>query len=191
MKRIWGRLSVLVPLLALGITSWAPAPVSAAQDCSGTFYEETFKGDLVVPAGALCELYDADVRGDIFIAPGGSLQVTQSEVRGSITGADIFYVVVLRSAVRGSVSVQGATGAATFVLSEVRGDLTYSGIAGEGAYLQDSTVRRGVTLNDNAIIDVIRVTVRGDLSCWGNGSVGPDSGDNTVRGQRSGDCQNL
>ena len=190
-KRVWGRLLLILPLLAMGIAIEAPAPVSAAEDCPGFVLGETFKGSLVVPTGVTCELYDVDVRGDIFIAPGGSLQVVDSSVRGSITGASITFVEVLRAEVRGSVSVQGATLGATFVFSEVRGDLTYTGIAGEGAYLQDSTVRRSATLNDNAIIYVIRITVRGDLSCAGNGSVGADSGANTVRGQRLGDCSNL
>ena len=188
---IWGPLLLIVPLLALGIAIGAPRPASAAQNCPGFVEGETIKGSLVVPTGVSCELYDVDVRGDISIAPGGSLQLVNSGVRGSVTGADITFVEILRTEVRGSIDVQGATLGATFVFSEVRGDLNYSGVAGEGAYLQDSTIRRSVTLNDNAMIYVIRVAVRGDLSCWGNGSVGADSGGSTVRGQRLGDCQNL
>ena len=175
----------------MGIAIGVPAPVSAAQDCPGFVLGETFKGRLVVPTGVSCELYDVDVRGDIFIAPGGSLQVVDLEVRGSITGTNVSIVDILRSEVRGSVTVQGSSLISTLVFSEVRGDLTYSGIAGEGAYLQDSTVRRSVTLNDNAMIYVIRITVRGDHSCWGTGSIGADSGANTVRGQRVGDRWNL
>ena len=91
----------------------------------------------------------------------------------------------------GSVRVQGATLAANFVFSEARGELIYAGVGGEGAYLQDSTIRHSATLNDNAIIYVISVEVRGELSCWGNGSVSADSGGNSVRGKKSGDCQNL
>ena len=89
LRSVWGRLLLIVPLLALGIAIGEPTPAAAAQDCPGFVDGKTIKSSLVVPAGVSCELYNVDVRGGISVAPGGSLQLVSSEVGGSITGANV------------------------------------------------------------------------------------------------------
>ena len=81
------RLLLLSGMLLAGVLAVAPAAqASSGKTCDGTTSGKTIKGDVVVPAGAACQLINTTVRGDVKVRGGGYFQATNSIVRGDVKG---------------------------------------------------------------------------------------------------------
>lgn len=192
------RLLFVVPLLAAGIALGAPSPAAAALVCNDPSqqFDVTYKGNVVVPANGVCDLYDALIRGSVTAEPGAIVNVVGSEVRGSIVATNPATFVLIQTVVRGSVTATGSASSATVSSSEVRGDVVLTDIVGASigttVIFVDTVVRGNATVSRNAVspgagIDISLNTIAGNLICEGN-SPDPMGGSNSVGGVRTGQC---
>jgi hypothetical protein len=177
----------------LAITPGADARSSAR--CNKLMTGATVKGDLIVPAGAVCRLARVVVRGDVTVRSGGYLQARRTTVRGDARGRraqTLFFdvgskvygnvvgdrtgqVFVFESTVGGRIDVRHAAGKVNICGNTVRGDIHISRRSGPDILVGDplavgcpgNIVKRGdILLEDNATD--VELIVRGNTLRRGN-----------------------
>ena len=183
------RLLLLSGMLLAGVLVVAPAAqASSGSKCTATMSGKTIKGDLVVPAGAACQLINSTVRGDVRVRGGGYFQATNSTVRGDVKGKrsqTIFIeegstvkgdvdadrtsqVFLFDSAVSGSIAVQRADDKVNVCGMTVRKDvqIEHSGrdiLVGDPQALDcaGNLVKRGSIQVEDNVTDV-ELVIRGN-----------------------------
>src|ERR687896_243851 len=108
------RKGVLVgALVALGLVAGGGVAQAAERQCIGAIGPETVRGDLVVPAGQVCDLGGTRVRGNVYVREGAELYAEQADIRGSIEAATEAYVDLFETTVGGSLLLKNSLGAST------------------------------------------------------------------------------
>jgi hypothetical protein len=123
--------------------------------CNGTIDGGAYRGDVVVPPGAQCNLWNATVLGDVRAESGSTLNAVGDRVVGSVIGDYALVVQTRQSTVKGTVAITGA-GDAPGGTSDV--------------YVFENKVEAGISVTDSAgTIIVDSNTVKsGDISVTDN-----------------------
>lgn len=110
-----GRRGALVVLLvALGVLAGGAATAQAAdRECVGLIGPETIRGNIVVPAGEVCDLAGTRVHGNVSLREGAELVAEGAEVHGNIEAERDAFVDLTETTVAGSLALQQSFG--TFV----------------------------------------------------------------------------
>jgi len=184
-------------LLAAGGVVAVAGPATSAPAlttrCSGTAGGITITGDLVVPAGASCDLTDVTVTGSTRVAAGGDLVVEGTTFGGGVVVAEDGFFGAVDSSVAGRVtSRQGfgvvleGTDAQSVVTRAVEGSEVLSATwledgstvaaqvdARSGELLISSSVVGGAVLGTGTTYaDVVDSTLRGSLAVTDNAEGG-------------------
>lgn len=200
----WVRLLLVAPLLAVAIGLARPTPVGAAFERGGAITGGSIDQNVVVPAGAFCDLRNVVVKGSVTVGAGAILIHIEGEIRGTVEATGHQTVLLSTIEIRGSVTLTGAAaagGITSIRTARVRGDVTMTGNGGDRMDLFNSTVRGSATINDNHVdsfIFVAQNAIRVDLACTGN-TLAPTNihpvtgpaGPSTAGGVKSGQCAGL
>lgn len=193
-KKLIFSLVALVAVLALVGVVALVVMMNSTEKCTSTISGESVEGGLVVPAGAECVLEDATVIGDIKVEKDGLLDVNaESTVRGSVHGEGQRHLMVQGgSIVDGDVSaVEGSS--AYIGAAEITGTLTVKENAGRVA-VASSTIGGDVEVDGNSFkaepLKFTGNTIGGGLSCEENAN-GPAGSENSVKGEKTGQCSAL
>jgi len=189
------RVALLAATLAAAVVAGGASLARAAFVCTGDIKEVTIKSDVIVPAGAECNLIDSVVRGGLTLEPSADVFMVGGEIRGSVVATGHKTLDLRRTEVRGSVTATGGVDDTTGLLGVlVRGDVVFSGNVQVVVLVASSDVLGSVTVSDNTNIldpvDPIFVennTIRVNLNCEGN-SPAVEVGGNIVGGVASGQC---
>ncbi|MGO1294489.1 MAG: hypothetical protein ACTMIE_10240, partial [Cellulosimicrobium funkei] len=149
-------------------TAVAPAAQAADVECTTDLGDRTVSGDLVVPGGADCVLGGATVEGDVVVQPGGWLDATSVTVGGDVVATDAYGVLLDGTSVAGDVSVYSAGTRNGFLYLNdltVGGDVAAGGVDVE---ISDSTVSGGLLTQEASYVDLLRTSVRGDVTLDGS-----------------------
>jgi hypothetical protein len=189
----WGLLSSvsLAALVAGGNTAWADTV------CSGSM-TGAIAGNLVVPLGGSCILYQANVKGDVRVARNASLIVDGLEEWSSIGGnvqADQCASTLLQGSVTvgGNVQTQHCTGTNGFSGPgiKIRGDFQCQNNQGSCEATLGEVEGNVEVYNNGAAVagDISLNVVGGNLQCQGN-TVAPTHtlGGNWVNASLQGQC---
>jgi hypothetical protein len=104
-----GKRGMLVcALVALGLVAGGGVAQAAERQCVGAIGPETVRGDLVVPAGATCDLAGTHVRGSVYVREGAELVAENAEVRGSIEAERDSLVDLVETTVGGTLTLRNA-----------------------------------------------------------------------------------
>lgn len=188
------RLILFVLAGAVAALVGAPAAVADDRICSGTIGAISTDDNIVVPGGASCRLEGTRTGGNVLIRGGGTLTALGVRVDGNIQGERHARVTVAplgagrplidgniqlerggparvdRATIDGNLQVEGANGRQTATGNVIDGDLQAFGNRG------------GFEITGNRI--------HGNLQCSGNVPA-PHGGQNTVAGDREGQCATL
>ena len=145
MQRLMLSLSLLVVLGLAPPLSAHPARTN----CTGALSNSTIHGDLVVPDGEHCELFDVTVRGQVRVNHRSTLEVIESRIEGSLTGSRFERVSLRDAGVGESVRLNG----------------------GVSTELERSTVAGAIRLVDQLDARVLQSRVSGDLVVRGTREV--------------------
>jgi hypothetical protein len=141
--------SLVGALVVLGLLAGAATAQAAPRQCTGAIVSETVRGDVVVPAGAVCDLAGTRVRGSVYVREGAQLITDQADVRGSVDSTSGDAVTLLTTSVDGHVRVEGGD---TQVFGEglmVGGTLEAGGV--EFFDLHNSTVNGNFYVRDTRL----------------------------------------
>jgi hypothetical protein len=106
------RAVLVCTCVVLGVLAGGVAAAQAAErQCVGLIGPETVRGDLVVPAGQVCDLAGTRVRGNVYVREGAELYAEQADIRGSIEAAAEAYVDLFGTTVGGSIALRSSLGA--------------------------------------------------------------------------------
>jgi hypothetical protein len=107
-----GRRGALACLLvALAVLAGGAANAQAAErQCVGLIGPETIEGNVVVPAGAVCDLLGTRVLGNVFVREEASLLANGADVRGNVEGDLEAFVDLVESAVGGTLALRESVG---------------------------------------------------------------------------------
>lgn len=167
-------------------------------------FNETLRGDVVVPSGVDCTFVGSTIKGDLTVMPNESPDVFTggflfdgSKVTGDVTVGSSSVLVVFTppsdyqgptSVVRGDVECESCLFMGIF-FSKIRGDVTLTGIF-DGTFIEQSTIRGDLEIVDSfsqpesAPILVAGNLIKGDLTLEDNQGP-PDSiivSDNVIKG---------
>lgn len=199
MKRLAaGLLAIFGILLAT-----ASAARAADTRCVGELSDVAVTGDLVVPDGASCTLYDVTVRGNVRVGSDAALRVFHGvAILGDVQSDHCDYASFEPSSAAARISVVGNV--EIHHCRETSGKIFTAGrvvISGNFACHDNSAPCFGValTIGGNAQVDrnsggisyLEGNTVSGDLQCVGNTGVADYGSPNTVAGQKLGECAGL
>ena len=189
----WGLLSSvsLAALVAGGNAAWADTV------CSGSM-TGAIAGNLVVPPGGSCTLYQANVKGDVRVARNASLTVDGLEEWSSIGGnvqADQCATTLLQGSVTvgGNVQIQHCTGTSGFSGPGIKilGDFQCQNNQGSCEATLGEVDGNVQVYNNGAAVagDISLNVVGGNLQCQGN-TVAPTHalGGNWVNASLQGQC---
>ncbi len=188
---------------------------ASGRQCAGPMGHVNVSGDLVVPAGANCELDNTViVAGDVQVRPGGSLVATGATIRGSVLSDRARFLALANCSeddpscsqptrIGGAVAVTGTTGTldgfGVNVIcdgTEIRGSLTL--IANRGAFvIGDCTPDQSAPIGNhiggslravaNEGLVITKNRIGGSLVCVANDPTPIISG-NDVSGHALGQC---
>lgn len=156
-----------VTLAAAALVVVAAPGASAATDCDGDLADAAITGDLLVPAGATCTLGGATVSGSIIVDDDGWLDATSTEVGGDVVGIDTYGISLDDVSVAGDVVSFSEPGRYGFLYihdSAVAGSVETGGIDVE---VSDSTVGGILNAVDSTYVDLLRVSIDGDVTIAG------------------------
>lgn len=190
MRRLFLFLSVAV----IGAAIYAPAAVADDRICNGTIGAISTDDNIVVPAGGSCRLEGTQTDGNVLVHGNASLTALGVRVGGNIQGERHRAVTVLargntRSVVDGNIQLErGGPGRVDSAVLD--GNLQVEEANGRqaaignviGGDLQAFGNRGGFEIRSNRI--------SGNLQCSGNAPP-PHGGDNSVSGDREGQCARL
>lgn len=158
--------------------------------CDGEAAGASIPGDLVVPAGASCELANTAIQGSVTVRKGANLalvdastiggnltvaadgfaEVVDSSVGGSVTGRDPYSIILQATDVNGGIDVR-AGGSSPFdstlyaAGALVNGSLT---ARGSEVFVQSSTIVGAVDTRSGVLTDLTDSTLHATLLVQGN-----------------------
>jgi hypothetical protein len=219
MRRVIGRLSGLLIATMLVIAALLSIPTKAAAATGTICKDQTFTGaaivgNLIVPSGAFCDLYETTVSGNATVDPrGGLLTDRSSTIKGNVTvQVDGQFAGFGGSTVGGSIACNGCK-VADLQSSTVHGDLLDIGVT-KGAFIRNDTIggkleivssqggRFGYQIQSNLIGSTFRFdnnhgasnisnnSISGALECSGN-KPRPTGSGNVAVGGKQGQCAAL
>jgi hypothetical protein len=168
-----------------------PPPENPPPDESGCdIRDRTFDDDVTIPSNTDCTFTSVRIRGDLVLESGASLVATTLTVEGNIDALQARLLTLLNASVEGNITFEEG-GEAGLHDSLVEGNLHLEANLGP-LYVDNSTIGGNVDLVDNSggPFSVSRNSIDGNLKCSGN-SPPPSGGDNTVGGDREGQCRDL
>ncbi|MEE6288756.1 hypothetical protein V2J52_13955 [Georgenia sp. MJ173] len=165
--KLWKIPTVSLAAAALVVVA-APGASAAETECDSDLGSATITGDLVVPAGGTCTLGGASVEGDIFVDEDGWLDATSVTVGGDVIGIDSYGILLDGAAVAGDVVsfTEGLRGGFLYILdSAIDGSVEAGGLDLE---ISDSTIGGILNSLESNYVDLLRLTVDGDVSIVGS-----------------------
>jgi hypothetical protein len=103
-----GKLGLLVGLtVAVGLLVGLATAQAAQRQCVGVIGPETVRGDVVVPAGAECQLLGTRVRGNVRLMSDSSALLDGASVSGSVESRGSAALNLISTAVAGNVRAGG------------------------------------------------------------------------------------
>jgi hypothetical protein len=187
------RLGLLCTLSWMALMAGGSA-ARADTVCNGSM-TGTFSGNLVVPAGGSCTLYQANVGGNVLVSPHASLTVDGLEEWTAIAG-NIQATQCASTLLEGSVTVGGDV-----LIQQCSGT---SGFAGPGVKIRGNficqnnqgpctaglgEVDRNVLVQNNSAGDISLNVIGGNLQCQGNAAAPTHNlGGEWVSGSLQGQC---
>lgn len=181
--------------------------------CDGEATGVTVPGDLVVPAGASCELAGTTVQGSVTVRKGANLtlldastvggnlsvaadgfaEVIDSIVDGSVSGRDPYSIVLEATDIGGGIDVRAGGSSPFDSTLYASGALVNGSVTARGSevFVESSTVVGPVDTRSGVLTDLYDATLHGTLRVQGNelGSLVCESeidGDATFAGNRYG-----
>jgi hypothetical protein len=139
------RAVLVCTFVALGVLAVGGTAQAAERQCVGVIGPETVRGDLVVPAAAVCDLAGTRVRGNVHVREGAELYAVGADIRGSIEGATEAYVDLSGTAVGGSLLLRGSLGAS----------------------LEDSSINGNLESTASEFVDLFNASIRGNVKAEG------------------------
>jgi hypothetical protein len=103
--------------------------------CNGTIDGGSYRGGVVVPQGAECNLWNARISGDVRAESGSTLNAVADKVLGSVIGDHALVVQVRSSTVHGTITITAA--------GDSPGGITE-------AYVAENTIWDGVSVTGSA-----------------------------------------
>ena len=166
------------------------------------FFDSVEFDDIIVPSGAVCVLHSVIVNGNIEVNQGGSLTVFFSEVKGNIFADKAKIVNVQQSSVNGDLVLTATTIFTAVNFNTINGNLEILKSKSAVSLVIFNEVNGNIIFNNNFFAQsnpdgniISANTVNGNLECKGNTSPPnhslSDFGDNTVAGNKKGQCKNL
>ncbi|GHF97381.1 hypothetical protein GCM10017783_06540 [Deinococcus piscis] len=149
-----------------------PAPkterVEGNLTCTARLAHQSVSGNVVVPTGANCQLFESAVDGSVVLERGSAITLSATQVGGSVQGEEVYDLVIEGGRVKGSVSLK----------------------AGQTARVTDAAVDGNLEFSaQQGNVDVSGNRVGGNLRCEGNAGVSGQN--NEVKGNRTGQCAGL
>ena len=121
-----------LPLLAVVLLMAAASQIAAAEICDGI--GSTFLDDVIVPAGATCDLgFGGDIIfGDVTLEPGATLLKSSGPlaILGDVRGSDIESLDIGGCSVMGGIDIDGAAGDVSVLACAVHASINVQGVAG-------------------------------------------------------------
>jgi hypothetical protein len=194
-KRLFLSIAISVAALIAGTSS----VTAAVTRCNGPFLDPGTYDAVLVPKGKECSVVgDVTVEQNVILQEGASLIVQGSgfTVNGNLQGNGVSKVTIQRSptgttiTIHGNVSITGATQEVSLFEVSIGGNLKISNSKGGPILLLNSQVTGNALFQNNTTdtaFGIIGNTIVGNLVCNGNDPA-PDLANNTVSGQRSGQC---
>jgi hypothetical protein len=188
------RLACALSLIVAAAFAGAPAAYAADTACNGTLSGD-IAGNVVVPKGASCTLFDATITGNLKISQNASLTVDATQQPATIDGnleANQCAFALLKGGVTvgGNVQIQKCTQRSGFYGSGVKihGNFNCTGNS-RGCEADLGAVDGDVLIQSNGPSDISLISVGGSLICQSNAptpahAFGPDF----VKGSLSGQC---
>ena len=139
------RAVLVCTFVVLGVLAGGGAAQGAERQCIGAIGPETVRGDLVVPAGQICDLAGTQVRGNVYVREGAELYAEQADIRGSIEGAAEAYVELSATTVGGSLGLRSSLGTS----------------------VEESTINGNLESTASAFVDLFMVSIGGNLKAEG------------------------
>lgn len=142
----------------------APVAHAASTSCTTELDDTTIAGDLVVPAGATCILGGTTVQGSITVGDDAWLDATEAVIAGDVVATDAYGVLIDGASVGGDISSFTAGSRAGFLyLYDLRvgGSVAAGGVDVE---VSDSTIDGNLTTQAANYVDLLRVSVGGDVA---------------------------
>lgn len=166
--------------------------------CNGSM-TGVINGNIVVPAGGSCTLYQANVAGSIQVSPNASLlvdgQEEWSQIAGTITANNCASTLLKGSVTVGeNVVIQGCTGTSGYAGPgvKIRGNFLCQYNQGPCEAILGEVAGNAQVLNNNSASgagDVSLNTVHGNLQCLSNTPAPTDAlGGEWVSGHLQGQC---
>ena len=215
---MWSKTAVSTLVLVFGtVTGLVTAPAAGAEAvCNTTFQGATIEGDLVVPAGADCQLLlGTVVHGSVVVRDGGALFVNRSSIEGNL-GAEGGHLTLrigrvsgnltarhgsfamLGGDIGGTVLLEGLLPTPNLVVSGLltghfTGDVILRGMSmsDKPFSISDSFFDRSLLVYGNQVpVEITFNRVGGVMACDGN--VPPPTGhDNTAVLGKLGQCASV
>jgi len=104
------RTSLVAALVATGLLAAASTAQAAEEHCVGAIGPVTIPGNLVVPAGQVCDLAGTRVLGNTFVEPAAELYAEQADLRGNLAVAGGGYADLFESTVAGTLKLTESLG---------------------------------------------------------------------------------
>jgi hypothetical protein len=167
---------------------WVPAAVAQNTQCTGVM-SGPIAGNVTVPAGATCQLLDANVSGNVTVQKDGAAVVALSTISGNYDCNNCLYADLHHSTVAHNSHINGAQQGGYMESNTIGGDLhVTTSSTGDGTFtIQDNTFGANVTFNNNSGWSRIAGNdIAGNLSCMNN-SPAPASAANSARSMQ-GQC---
>jgi hypothetical protein len=160
------------------------------QHCTGRVGDVSVNGDVMVPAGAACQLIGTTVGGNVSVGAGARLFARSVDVDGDIEGERTGTVEVTEGSEVGGNMQLDSGGTVLVSGSHVDGDLAWEEQQGF-LIARDNSVGGNVELDANTGgAELVGNTISGDLSCEENRPT-PRGGHNRVSGDEDDQCHDL
>jgi hypothetical protein len=173
------------------------ASLASAETCTTLITGKTIIGDLVVPAGMACEIDSTTVNGSVRVEQGAYFYAAVSAsgpviIYGNVTAVQCGFVAFGSSSVSvdGNIQVEGCTGPSPTQITATTISGNVECISNSGACeIGGSTVGGNLQVNDNSGgAGVTDNYVGGNLQCVGNPPSALVVNNNTVAGNKQGQC---
>lgn len=188
---------VAAMLPALGILL-GTMPVANAETCNTTISDKTINANVVVPAGATCDLENVIVTGSVRVEKGAFflVQISSSgstQLIGDVIAIQCGFVFLGASgrsvSVGGNVQISGCTGPSYPTVSNATISGNFQCFNNVGCQVATSTIGGNAQINNNSgYIALNNNYVGGNLQCLGNATGGSFIA-NAVAGNNQGQCK--
>jgi hypothetical protein len=183
-------------VFVLSLSGRLAPSAQAATSCTSTISGTTIVGNLVVPAGATCNLDNVTVTGNVSVQANAELDFTQSgQIGGNLTATNASHVFVNAVGagdirIAGNVSLTGVTGRVSLLEAQVGGNYTVKNSGSTTpSTIANNRIGGNLVFQGTTNYDVSSNQVNGILSCSGNTNI--NGNNNTANGGKFGQCKNF